>query len=147
VSGEEVTFTALQPRVWVKFSDGSGQQLFQKELAQGETYTLPPTAQGATIATAHPEALAITVGGRPVAKLAEAQRTLRDVPVSAAVLRARASPPPPVIAASPAPRSSVRRSQAASSAAPTARPVPAAAPATSAPATSAAAPEAAPVAQ
>jgi cytoskeleton protein RodZ len=39
--------------------------------------------------------LAITIGGRPVAKLGETETTIRDVPVTAEALLARAAPPPP----------------------------------------------------
>ncbi len=36
-----VVFTALAQGVWVKFYDASGAQLMQKEMALGETYTVP----------------------------------------------------------------------------------------------------------
>ena len=88
-----VVFTALQPRVWVKFYDRAGTQLLQKELAQGESYTVP-TDQGAVLlATARPDALGITVGGQAVPKLSEEQRSIKDVPVGAAALLARGSVP------------------------------------------------------
>jgi cytoskeletal protein RodZ len=86
-----VTFTALDEGVWVKFYDRAGKQLLQKELAKGESYTVPPEADGPQIWTGRPEALAITVGGQAVPKLAEAQMTMKDVPVTAAALLARAS--------------------------------------------------------
>jgi hypothetical protein len=44
--------------------------------------------------TGRPDALAITVGGRPVPKLAEEERVMKDVPVTAAALLARGQPPP-----------------------------------------------------
>lgn len=111
----QVAFTALEPGVWVKFYDASG-QLLQKELAQGETYTVPPAANGPMIWTARPQALAITVDGKPVPKLAETQMTMKDVPVTAAALLARparapasasVTPPRPVtsLATGAAPRS------------------------------------------
>lgn len=98
-----VVFTALAPAVWVKFTDGSGKQIMQKEMAQGETFTVPQDLPEVKIWTAHPEALAVTVGGQPVAKLAETQQTVKDLPVTAAALLGRgtasatpatASPPP-----------------------------------------------------
>lgn len=102
--GGAVTFTALEQGIWVKFYDRGGKQLLQKELAKGESYTLPPEADGPQIWTGRPEALAITIGGQAVPKLAEAQMTMKDVPVSAAALLARAAPSPgPLI--SPAPQS------------------------------------------
>ncbi|MGC1269975.1 MAG: DUF4115 domain-containing protein [Croceibacterium sp.] len=80
--------------MWVKFYDGNGQQLMQKLMAKGESYTVPATAQGPQLWTGRPEALAITIGGKPVAKLSDVQRTLRDVPVTAVALLGRAEPAP-----------------------------------------------------
>lgn len=88
-TGGVVVFTALQPSVWVKFTDGAGNQLLQKELAQGESYTIPEGMNDVKLWTARPEALSITVGGQSVPKLSEVQQTLKDVPVSAAALLAR----------------------------------------------------------
>lgn len=99
--GGAVTFTALDEGVWVKFYDRAGNQLLQKELAKGESYTVPPEADGPQIWTGRPEALAITVGGQAVPKLAEAQVTMKDVPVSAAALLARVAAPTPANAAPP----------------------------------------------
>ena len=93
-----VVFTALEERVWVKFYDASGRQLLQKELARGERYTVPADAQGPQLWTGRPDALAISVGGRAVPKLAEEERIMRDVPVTAQALLARTRPTP---AASP----------------------------------------------
>lgn len=87
-----VVFTALDERVWVKIYDASGKQLLQKEMARGESFTLPPDAAGPLIRTARPDALAITIGGRPVPRLAERQTSIADVPVSAAALLARTLP-------------------------------------------------------
>ena len=61
-------------------------------MAQGETYTVPADVQGPMVWTGRPDALAITVGGRPVPKLAEQQRVMKDVPVTAAALLARGQP-------------------------------------------------------
>ena len=89
LTGGVVVFTALQSSVWVKFTDGAGNQLLQKELAQGESYTIPEGMIDVKLWTARPEALSITVGGQSVPKLSEVQQTLKGVPVSAAALRAR----------------------------------------------------------
>ena len=88
-----VVFTALQPKVWVKFYDSAGTQLLQKELAQGESYTVPADKGEVLLSTARPNALDITVGGQPVPKLSEVQTTIKDVPVSAAALLARRAAP------------------------------------------------------
>lgn len=90
-----VTFTALEDGIWVKFYDGAGNQLLQKQLARGESYTLPAEANGPQIWTGRPEALAITIGGKAVPKLSDVQVTMKDVPVSAAALLARTGAMPP----------------------------------------------------
>lgn len=130
--GGAVVFTAEQPGIWVKFYDGAGTQLLQKELAQGESWTVPDTVADVKIWTARPEALAITIGGKPVPKLADVQKTVKDISVTAAALLARAAPgaePPAAspVAAAPAPQ---RR---ASSPPPARRERPAARPAVGAP--------------
>ncbi len=93
-----VVFTALKQGVWVKFYDAAGNQLMQKEMALGETYTVPAEATGPMIRTAWPDALQISIGGRDVAKLSERQETIADVPVTAAALLARGSGALPVSA-------------------------------------------------
>lgn len=100
-----VVFTALEDKIWAKFYDGAGKQLLQKQLAKGESYTVPADAQNPQIWTGRPDALAVTVGGKPVAKLADQQRTMKDVPISAAALTSRPPPAPsPSPSASAAPR-------------------------------------------
>lgn len=84
-----VVFTALQEDTWVKFYDANGEQLMQKQMAKGESYTVPADAEGPQIWTGRPYALAITVGGRSVPKLSEEDEIMRDVPVSAEALLAR----------------------------------------------------------
>lgn len=84
-----VVFTALQEDTWVKFYDANGEQLMQKQMAKGESYTVPADAEGPQIWTGRPYALAITVGGRSVPKLSEEDEIVRDVPVSAEALLAR----------------------------------------------------------
>lgn len=96
----QVVFTALEAGVWVKFYDATG-QLLQKELAQGETYAVPQSANGPMIWTARPQALAITVDGKPVPKLAETQMTMKDVPITATALLARAARAAAPVAARP----------------------------------------------
>ncbi len=92
VAAGAVVFTALQPGVWVKFYDAGGKQLLQKQLAPGESYTVPSDAKGPMLWTGRPEALAITVGGKPLPRLAEQQQVMKDVPVTAQALLARAQP-------------------------------------------------------
>lgn len=125
----QVVFTALEPGVWVKFYDAGG-QLLQKELAQGETYAVPANAKGPMLWTARPQALGIAIDGKQVPKLSETQVTLKDVPVTAAALLARAAPPIPAPTVAPRPVSSLRTA-AAPPAQPSATPAPQPTPETS----------------
>ena len=61
----------------------------RKRAKKGEHYTVPPDAEGPRLWTGRPDALAITVGGKEVPKLAQEKRTVKDVPVSAEALLAR----------------------------------------------------------
>lgn len=89
-----VVFTAMDDRIWVRFYDATDAVLLDKELLRGESFTVPAAANGPMVRTARPEALAITVGGRPVPPLATEMMTLRDVKVDAASLLARPAPQP-----------------------------------------------------
>ena len=107
-----VVFTATIPLVWVKFYDAEGKQLMQKEMAQGESYTVPADANGPMLWTARPDALQVTIGGQEVPRISTLQERVKDFPVSAAALLARqagspvAAPAtaPGVPAAQPSPR-------------------------------------------
>lgn len=90
--GGAVVFTALEDEIWVKFYDGEGNQLMQKQMARGERYTVPADAVDPQIWTGRPDALSITIGGRAVPKLSDEQTIVRDVAVSAEALLARARP-------------------------------------------------------
>jgi cytoskeletal protein RodZ len=98
-----VVFTAAVPGLWVKFYDAQGKTLLQKQMALGESYTVPADAQGPMVWTGRPDALAITVGGRPVPKLADEQKVIKDVPVSAQALLARGQPTTAPTGENPAP--------------------------------------------
>jgi cytoskeleton protein RodZ len=91
-----VVFTALD-EAWVRFYTPEG-TLSEMLMARGDTYTLPADAGQPMLRTGRPDALQITVGGRPVPKLAEEEQVVSDVPVSAQALLARGRP-----AATPAP--------------------------------------------
>jgi cytoskeletal protein RodZ len=100
-----VVFTADGP-AWVRFSDAGGKTLLEKELAIGETYTVPDSSGEVFLRTAHPEALSITVGGQAVPRIADEQKTVSQVPVTGAALLARSVPgatPPPVPTPAPTP--------------------------------------------
>ncbi|MEO6388345.1 MAG: helix-turn-helix domain-containing protein [Croceibacterium sp.] len=100
-----VVFTALEDGIWVKFYDANGAQLMQKLMAKDESYTVPADADGPQLWTGRPDALGITVGGRSIAKLADDDVVMKDVPITAAALMARA-PAAAATPAGPAPRAS-----------------------------------------
>lgn len=89
-----VVFTAREEGIWVKFYDASGSQLMQKQMALGETYTIPADANGPQIWTGRPDALDITIGGQPVPRLSDRERIIRDIPVTADSLLSRVHPTP-----------------------------------------------------
>lgn len=97
-----VVFTSLTDGTWVKFYDSAGKRLFEGQMTRGQTFTVPTDAQGPRVWTGRPNALAITIGGRPVPKLGEAEVVVKDVPVDAAALLARSGTPPSQT--TPAPR-------------------------------------------
>jgi transcriptional regulator with XRE-family HTH domain len=86
-----VVFTAREDGVWVKFYDGKGQQLMQKQLALGESYTVPADAVDPMVWTGRPDALTVTIGGQAVPPLSD-HRGIVHVPVTAQALLSRAQP-------------------------------------------------------
>ena len=109
-----VVFTAEADGLWVRFYDGSGKRLLEKLMSKGESYTVPADAVDPQVRTGRPEALSITIGGKAVPKLADVQKTVKDVPVSAAALLARGQQAPaasasPVAAPTSAPLRKVYR--------------------------------------
>jgi cytoskeleton protein RodZ len=75
--------------VWVKIYEADNKRLFEAEMKAGESYSVPADASNPMIVTGRPQALQVTVGGKAVAPLGEADRTISDVGVSAAALLAR----------------------------------------------------------
>lgn len=123
-----VVFTATAPKVWVKFTDAAGNQLLQKELVQGESWTVPADQPDVRLATVRPDALAITINGQPVPKLSKQQQSINNVSVTAAALLARGAPAAAAPAPAAKPRAATQRTSApaaAPSAAPTSEPAPA----------------------
>lgn len=98
VPGGEVVLTAMEEGIWLRLYEEGGERLFERTLAKGETVTVPTSASDPRINTGRPDALSITVGNKPVPRLADRPVTLSAVPVSAAAILARAEP----VAASPA---------------------------------------------
>ncbi|NJC35169.1 cytoskeletal protein RodZ [Sphingomonas jejuensis] len=92
-AGGQVVLTA-NDSVWLRVSDAAGGRLFERELSAGERYEVPADANGPRILTGRPQALTVTVGGREVAPLGPADRTVSNLPIDAASLTARATAAP-----------------------------------------------------
>lgn len=84
-----VVLTALEDNIWVRIDEEGGGRLTERYLRKGETLEVPPAAVDPRINTGRPDALAVTIGGQPVAPLADRPATISGVPVSAAALAAR----------------------------------------------------------
>ena len=129
----EVVFTSEMDGTWVNFYEADGTSLFQAQMDEGDSFTIPADATDPQVWTGRPYALRITVGGREVPKISEEDEIVRDVPISARALLARGAPSSGA-AATPTPRPAA--TQAAT--APARRPDPA--PVTRAPTTPAPSP-------
>lgn len=88
-----VVFTATEDKVWIKFYDGEGKQLMQKQMALGEQYVIPTDAVDPQVWTGRPDAFEITIAGRTVAPLGTSEVAVKDVPVTAEALMARPQVP------------------------------------------------------
>jgi hypothetical protein len=83
-----VVLTATET-VWMKIYDAEGKRLFENQMAAGDTFTVPADANEPQILTGRPDALTVTIDGQVVPQLGTAERTIKDVGVSAAALLAR----------------------------------------------------------
>jgi cytoskeletal protein RodZ len=83
-----VVLTATEP-VWMKIYDAEGTRLFEDEMAAGDTFTVPAEADNPQILTGRPDALTVTIDGQVVPQLGTAERTIKDVGVSATALLSR----------------------------------------------------------
>lgn len=123
-----VTLTALEDGVWVKVTDASGAQLFQKEMAKGESWTVPADAAAPSLRTAWPDALQVSIGAQVLPPLSTTREIVSGVVLTAEALRAR-----PTGEAAPAQGAAPAASRAdpvpRPQRAPVARPAPAPAPA------------------
>ena len=93
----EVVLTAKNA-VWLRIYDAADKVLFEKEMAAGERYVVPAGADNPRIRTGRADLIAVTINGKPVATLGPAERTVKDVGVSAAALTARPVAIAPIVA-------------------------------------------------
>ncbi len=90
--GGAVVLTATD-NVWVKVYDAENKRLYEKEMAAGDSFAVPTDANKPMIVTGRPQALNVTVGGKAVAPLGGADKTIADVELTAASLLARPAAP------------------------------------------------------
>ncbi len=102
----EVVLTAKET-VWARVYDANDKVLFEKEMAAGERYLVPADANNPQIRTGRADLITVTVGGKEVAALGPAEKTVKDVGISAAALAARPPAVPPPSAAAPIPSNSM----------------------------------------
>jgi transcriptional regulator with XRE-family HTH domain len=84
-----VVFTAMEDGIWVRFYDGSGNVLLEKQMAKDERWTVPDEAENPQIRTGRPDAFAITIGGQAVPVIDPEPRVVSDIGISAEALLAR----------------------------------------------------------
>lgn len=108
-----VVLTATDDGIWVRLYEQGGERLTERVLNRGEMLEVPTAASDPRINTGRPDALTITIGGQPVAKLAEQAQTIAGAPVSAAALLARTTTRAPAAGASPAASETVPVARAA----------------------------------
>jgi len=113
----QVVLTALA-RVWVRVHDASGKTLYEATMNPGDSYTVPAGASRPMLTVGRPDELKLTVDGKALPPLGSGAKPMKDVPIDAASLTARAA----TAAAAPA----------TATAAPSATPTPASTPAASA---------------
>jgi len=124
-SGGQVRLTATD-EVWVRIYDGAGETLKIGTMKPGEAYDVPPAAQDPMINVGRPDKLTVTLNGSAVAPLGTGERAIKDVPIGAAALAARAAGQP---VAAPSPGTSPSSAASVPPAfAPSARPSPARSP-------------------
>jgi len=87
-----VMLTATGDHVWIKVTDQTGAQVVQKELALGESWTVPDGVPGPTLRIGRPDALSITVGTTAIPPLATRPQTIDGISLAPADLLARVKP-------------------------------------------------------
>ncbi len=102
-SAGEVVLTA-KDMVWLRVYDAKDKVLFEKEMLAGERYTVPAEANKPMIRTGRADLIDVSISGKQVATLGPAERTIKDVDISAAALAVRTPPvPTDPISATPRP--------------------------------------------
>ena len=109
----QVTLTATG-EVWMRVYDGANKTLFTGTLKAGEKFDVPPDAVDPMINIGRPDKIQVTLNGANLPPLGPPERAIKDVPVGAAALAAKANgaaAPAPVAAPTPAAASPAVRTQ------------------------------------
>lgn len=85
----QVTLVA-KGEVWVRVYDAANTTLLQRTLAPGERFDVPPTANNPMINTGRPDQLDVLLNGSAIPPLGNGRVAVKDVPIGAAALQARA---------------------------------------------------------
>lgn len=85
----QVVLTALD-RVWVRIHDGSGKTLYEATMNAGDTYTVPAGTSHPMLTVGRPDKLKVTIDGKDQPPLGSGAKPMKDVPIDAASLAARA---------------------------------------------------------
>lgn len=83
-----VVLTATD-EVWLKIYDANEERIYENQMKAGDSFTVPADANKPMIVTGRPNALSVSIGGKPVAPLGTTELTIKDVEISAAALLAR----------------------------------------------------------
>ncbi|MEO7692171.1 MAG: RodZ domain-containing protein [Sphingomonas sp.] len=101
VAAGHVTITATD-EVWMRIYDATGKTLYENTLKAGDRYDVPADANNPMINVGRPDKLQVMVDGTAVPPLGDGVRPIKDIPISAAALAARASgAPQPTPSATP----------------------------------------------
>jgi cytoskeleton protein RodZ len=106
----KVTLTATDT-IWLRVYDATGKTLYENTMKPGDTYDVPADANGPMINIGRPDKLQITVNGAAIAPLGDGSHALKDIPISAAALSARAAQPGAAATPSPTPSPSATSSE------------------------------------
>ncbi|MFA6116199.1 MAG: RodZ domain-containing protein [Sphingomonas sp.] len=98
----QVTLTATDD-VWMRVYDATGTTLYENTLKPGDRYDVPANANNPMINIGRPDKLQVMLNGSLVAPLGDGKVAIKDVPIGAAALQARANGIPlPTASATPA---------------------------------------------
>ena len=101
-AGGHVSLTATDD-VWMRVYDAGGKTLYENTLKPGDRYDVPVDANNPMINIGRPDKLQVMLNGSLVAPLGDGKVAIKDVPIGAAALQARANGTPlPLVSATAA---------------------------------------------